>query len=72
MSLDLKDLKRLKITAETIAWLESESRITGKTKQEILRDAMHQLACDKIHAARLLAALAPAEALSGDSGGRRK
>lgn len=72
MSLDLIDLKRLKITAETSAWLESEARITGRTKQEILRDTVHQIAVEKIHAARLLAALAPAEANSGDTGGRRK
>lgn len=72
MSLDLVDLKRLKITAETAAWLEAEARITGRSKQEILRDEMHRLAVEKIHGARLLAALAPAEANSGDTGGRRK
>jgi hypothetical protein len=72
MSLDLKDLKRLKITAETIAWLESESLTTGRTKQEILRDAMHEIAVAKIRAARLLATLAPAEAISGDTQGRRR
>lgn len=72
MSLDLIDLKRLKITAETSAWLESESRITGRSKQDILRDTVHQIAVEKIHSARLLAALAPVEANSGDTRGRRK
>jgi hypothetical protein len=72
MSLDLVDLKRLKITPETAAWLEAESRTSGRTKQEILREAMHQLAVGKIHAAKVLAALAPVEGISGDTGGRRK
>jgi hypothetical protein len=70
MSLDLVDLKRLKITPETAAWLEAESRTSGRTKQEILREAMHQLAVGKIHAAKVLSALAPAEAISRDGGGR--
>lgn len=72
MSLDLNDLKRLKITAETMAWLEAESRTTGQTKQEILRDAMHTIAVQKIHAAKLLAALAPVEGSSGDTRGQRR
>lgn len=70
MSLDLKDLKRLKITEETKAWLDAESRITGRTQQEILRDAVHEIAVQKIHAARLLAAMAPPEGRAGDSRGR--
>jgi predicted DNA-binding protein len=72
MSLDLVDLKRLKITPETAAWLEAESRTSGRTKQEILREAMHQLAIEKIHAAKVLSALAPAEGISRDGGGRRR
>ena len=69
MSLDLIDF-RGKITAETNAWLEAEARTSGKPKQEILRDAVHEIALAKIHAAKLLTALAPAEGISGASRGR--
>lgn len=72
MSLDLVDLKRLKITRETAAWLESESRETGQSKQEILRDEMHKIALAAKRKARLLLALSPDEGNSGDTGGRRK
>ena len=71
MSLDLKDLKRLKITAETDAWLTAESRSTGKSKQDVLRDAAHAIALEKIHAARLLSALAPSDGQAGDTPGNR-
>lgn len=40
MSADLADLKRLKVTAETRAWLAATSRSTGKSQQEIARDAV--------------------------------
>lgn len=72
MSLDLEDLKRLKITAETRAWLEVESRSTGRSKQEVARDVLHQIAVKEIHAAKLLAALAPGEANIGDTRGRAR
>lgn len=39
MSADLADLKRLKVTAETRAWLAATSRSTGKSQQEIARAA---------------------------------
>lgn len=70
MSLDLADLKRLKITEETKAWLSAESRITGRTPQDILRDEVHKIAVSKIHAARLLAALAPSEGRAGEHQGQ--
>lgn len=69
MSADLIDF-RGKITAETYAWLDAESRTTGRPKQEILRDAIHQIALEKIHAAKVLTALAPAEGISRASRGR--
>lgn len=70
MSLDLEDLKRLKITAETRAWLEAAARSSGRTKQEVARDALHQIAVEKIHEARMLSGLAPAHVSSGDGRGR--
>lgn len=69
MSLDLIDL-RIKITPETAAWLEAESRLTGKPKQEILRDLAHSIALEKISGANLLAALAPREGHGGATGGK--
>jgi hypothetical protein len=69
MSLDLTDLKRLKITAETAAWLRAEAHVTGRSPQEILRDAVHDIALQKIHAAKVLANLAPAQGHAGDAGG---
>lgn len=72
MSLDLKDLKRVKLTPETLAWLEAESRESKRSKQEILRDEMHAMAVAAKRKARLLLALSPDEGISGDVGGRRK
>ncbi|MFM2288830.1 MAG: hypothetical protein RL684_1973 [Pseudomonadota bacterium] len=69
MSLELIDF-RGKITPETNAWLEAESRTTGRVKQEILRDAVHVIALAKIHAAKVLTALAPVEGFSGAGRGR--
>lgn len=69
MAADLDDLKRLKITAETRAWLQAESHTTGRSKQEIARDALHEIALAKIRAAKILASLAPPEGRAGDDGG---
>lgn len=71
MSLPLKDIGKMKVTAETDAWLTARSRITGKTKLEILREAAHQLAVSEIHDAKLLTALARVEELGGEPGGSR-
>lgn len=71
MSTDLRDLKRLKITDETHAWLSAEAQRTDRSQQEIARDALHEIALSKIKAARLLVALAPTEGRNGDGGGRK-
>lgn len=70
MSSDLTDLKRLKVTRETRAWLQAEAHSTGRSQQEIARDELHFIAVGKIRAAKVLTALAPAEAHSGDGGGQ--
>lgn len=71
MSLPLKDIGKMKVTAETNAWLSARSRITGKAKQEILREAAHQLAVREIHDAKLLIAIARVEELGGEGEGAR-
>lgn len=69
MSTELGDLKRLKISRETRAWLQAEAHSSGKSQQEIARDTLHAVALEKIRAARVLSALAPVDAHSGDSQG---
>lgn len=70
MSADLGDLKRLKITAETRAWLAAEAHSTGRSQQEIARDALHEIATRRIHAARVLVSMSPSEGHGGDDQGR--
>jgi len=77
MSLPLLDIGKFKITGETDAWLDARSRTTGKSKLEIAREALHQLAVAEIHAATLLVALTgvqnrerEARGLSGEDEGR--
>lgn len=72
MAADLDDLKRLKVTAETRAWLQAKSLSSGRTKQEIARDALHEIALAEIRAARVLASLAPTERRVGDAEGHRR
>lgn len=44
---DLIDL-RAKITHEADAWLDAESKATGRDRCEIVRLALHELALNKI------------------------
>lgn len=69
MSADLCDFKRLKLTEKTRAWLTSESHRTGRSPQEIARDALHDIALEKIHAAKVLMSLVPDEGRAGDTEG---
>ncbi len=70
MSADLDDLKRIKLTSEAVAWLEAEARFSGKTKQEVLRDVIHEIALKEIRKAKLLLRLSPDEGIDGDTRGR--
>lgn len=72
MSADLVDLKRLKITAETRAWLTAEVHVTGRSAQDIVRDVLHAKAQEKIHAAKVLTALAAGEAYIRDGRAHRR
>lgn len=68
MSIELKDF-RLKVTAETDAWLEAESRISGRDRQEIARDCLHRCAQESIAKARLLDRFLRSEGMGGIAGG---
>jgi hypothetical protein len=53
------DLKRLKITEATRAWLEAEqAKHPELTAQEIVRDRLHAIALKEIHAATVLSGIA--------------
>lgn len=68
MSQELHDF-RGKITPETDCFLEAESRATGRERQEIVREILHEAACRRIHAASVLDRLLRAEGLPGIGGG---
>lgn len=69
MAADLHDLTRLKVTAETRAWLQAEAHTSGRSMPEIAREALHEIAVAKIRAAKVLASLAPAEVHTRDDQG---
>jgi hypothetical protein len=68
MGVELKDF-RGKITPEADCALEAESRATGRERQEIVRDILHDWAMQRIHGASVLNRLLRAEGLSGIEGG---
>ncbi len=71
MSADLKDIKRLKVTEATNVWLKDQLREHPHlSKQEIIRNALHEMAVEAIRRANLLAGLALSEGISGDIRGR--
>lgn len=69
MSLDLDDLERLKITAETRAWLEAEERVYGRTRQDIVRELLHAHALKRLHEASVITALAGAHGIKPEDAG---
>lgn len=70
MGVELKDY-RGRITTETDCVLESESRSTGRERQEIVREILHEWAMQRIHGASVLDRLLRAEGLPGIGGGVR-
>jgi hypothetical protein len=70
MSLDLKDF-RGRITPETDAVLEAISRTTGRERQDIAREVLHEWAIKQVHAASLIDKLLRSEGLKGIDGGVR-
>lgn len=61
---ELKDF-RGKITLESDCALEAESRASGKERQEIVREILHDWAVRRIDGASVLHRLLRAEGLSG-------
>lgn len=68
MAADLFDLKRVRITKETRAWLQARVHASGgeRTAPEIAREALHEIAMREIHAAKVLVALSGSEGRVGD------
>ncbi len=64
--LPLEDLKRLKITNATRAWLAAEARLSRRTLQQVAREELHRIAVTRIHAARIVVSMAPREDHMGD------
>lgn len=60
---------RGKITAETDAVIEAESRATGRDRSEIVREWLHDRAVARIHEASLLDQLLRAKGEPGIGGG---
>ena len=68
MSVELKDF-RGRITPEADCVLEAEARATGRDRQEIVREILHDWAAQRIHGASVLHKLLLAEGLSGIADG---
>lgn len=64
MSLDLKDF-RGRITPETHCMLEARAQVTGKEKQEIVRDILHEWASCEIKTARIAQRYLQLEGVAG-------
>lgn len=65
-------LKQLKLTEATEAWLEAEcAKHPHLTPQQIVRDRLHQLALKEIQGATVLAGIAARRGIRGDGGGNQ-
>lgn len=64
-------VKQLKLTEATEAWLEAEcAKHPEKTPQQILRDRLHELALNEIHGATVLTGIVARRGIRGDGWGR--
>lgn len=70
MGIELKDF-RGRITPEADCVLEAEARASGRERQEIVREILHDWAMERIHGASVLHRLLLAEGLKGIDGGTR-
>lgn len=68
MGVELKDF-RCRITPEADCVLEAESRSTGRERQEIVREILHEYAMQRIRGATVLDRLLRGEGLPGVSEG---
>lgn len=64
------DLKRLKLTEETQAWLEAERVKLNKKPQEIVRDRLHEIALGEIDSATVLVGIVHRRGIRGAGGGQ--
>lgn len=73
MSEPLDDLKRLKVTPETMRWLRWRCARTGKSFPEIARETLHQIATEEmancVHDFNLLNAVSRGEGHDGGTSG---
>ena len=70
MAIELKDY-RGRITAETDCVFEAMSRASGREKQELVREVLHEYALGKLSEHKVLAALLKREGIAGESEGSR-
>jgi len=70
MSAELQDY-RGRITAETHCALEAEACATGRDRQEIVREILHEWSMRRIHAASVMHSMLRAQGLAGIDGGAR-
>lgn len=64
-------VKQLKLTECTEAWLEAEvAKNPQKTPQQILRERLHEIALREIHGATVLTGIVARRGIRGDGGGQ--
>lgn len=68
MSAETKDF-RGEITVETDVWLETETRVYGRTRQDVVREILHSHALRKLREASVLSALAVANGIVPEDAG---
>jgi hypothetical protein len=66
-------VKQLKLTEATEAWIESElassDELEKRTAQSLIRDELHKLALRKLRKASVLVGIAARRGIRGDGGG---
>lgn len=65
------DIKRLKLTEATQAWIERERLMQpNKSAQEIIRERLHNIAVKEIQGATVLVGICARLGIRGDDGGQ--
>lgn len=68
MASDTKDF-RGEITRETDIWLETEARVYGRSRQDVVRELLHAHALRKLHEAKVMTSLAGAHGVMPEDAG---
>jgi hypothetical protein len=71
MASDLKDF-RGEISRETDVWLETEERVYGRTRQDIVREFLHAHAIKKLHEGSVITSLAAAHGIKPEDAGTHR